>query len=104
MKEINFTDIRRNVNAEVDYYGRDGRILIKKGVLIDETLLNAINRRNISKFYIQEEGEDIKKLLSLQSWITSTSTTTSPHYPMSSTAHPIGMVQKLLLQKKRFPY
>ena len=55
-----------NTVADVDYYGRDGKILIKSGVLINETLLNAIFRRNIARFFIQEEGEDIKKLLQLQ--------------------------------------
>jgi len=34
-------------------------------VPVDDTLLNAISRRNITRFFIQEEGEDIKKLLAL---------------------------------------
>src|SRR3989339_857 len=66
MKEIHITAITRDTVASMDYFGRDGKILIRKGVTIDDTLLSAIHRRRITKFYIQEEGEDIKKLLNLQ--------------------------------------
>lgn len=66
MKAIQITQLVKGSIAEVDYFGRDGRIMIKKGVLIDDALISAINRRHISQFFIQEEGEDIKKLLALQ--------------------------------------
>jgi HD-GYP domain-containing protein (c-di-GMP phosphodiesterase class II) len=66
MKEIRLTDIKSGTLATHDYFGRDGKILVKQGVVMDSNLLNAINRRNISKLYIQEEGEDLKKLLSLK--------------------------------------
>src|SRR3989339_2271604 len=65
MKEIKIAELKKGTAAEFDYYGRDGKILIKKGVPVDDTLLNAISRRNITRFFIQEEGEDIKKLLAL---------------------------------------
>ncbi len=66
MKEIKLSDIKVGTIATHDYFGRDGKILIKKGAMMDNTLLAAINRRNITKFYTQEEGEDLKKLLSMK--------------------------------------
>ncbi|MBL8029044.1 MAG: HD domain-containing protein [Fibrobacteres bacterium] len=66
MKEIRLSDIKVGTVAAHDYFGRDGKILIKKGAVMDSALLSVINRRNISSFYIQEEGEDLKRLLSLK--------------------------------------
>ncbi|MFH0918902.1 MAG: HD domain-containing phosphohydrolase [Fibrobacterota bacterium] len=66
MKEIQLSEIKKNTIASIDYLGRDGKVLIRKGASISDTLLSAILRRNISKLYVQEEGEDIKKLLNLQ--------------------------------------
>jgi HD-GYP domain-containing protein (c-di-GMP phosphodiesterase class II) len=66
MKEIRLTDIKSGTLATHDYFGRDGKILVKQGVVMDGSLLNAMNRRNISRLYVQEEGEDLKKLFSLK--------------------------------------
>lgn len=66
MKEVKIKDLKPGDAAQCDYFDRDGKILIKQGAVINETLLNAITRRNITRFYIQEEGEDIKKLLSIK--------------------------------------
>ncbi|OGJ93949.1 MAG: hypothetical protein A2248_06935 [Candidatus Raymondbacteria bacterium RIFOXYA2_FULL_49_16] len=66
MKEIKVRDLQAGAVAEMDYFGQNGKILLKKGVSITDTLLNALSRRNVFSLFVQEEGEDIKKLLSLK--------------------------------------
>jgi len=66
MKKIKIDAINYSAVAEFDYYGRDGKILLRKGMPIGKSILNALSRRNISHLYVQEEGEDIQKLFQLK--------------------------------------
>jgi len=66
MKNVPVATLKVGSKADTDYLGADGKILVKKGAIINELVLKALLRRRISTLIVAEESDDLKNLLRLK--------------------------------------
>lgn len=64
MAVIEVNKLQIGTTSKTEYLSRNGKVLINKGVVLTETIVDALKRRGITELFVQEADEEIKKILS----------------------------------------